>query len=164
MFLSVFPACLLIAAATDIREFKIPNVVCAALALGYPMAAFAVGAPVPVIVEGLVVGVAALAVGFCLFAGRVFGAGDAKLIAAAAPWIGLQAMYDFVAGTVLSGGALAIVLMCFRAAPALPAYARAPWLMRMHQNRLQLPYGVAISVGGLFAFSGSPLFRLAYSG
>ena len=164
LLLSIFPAGMIIAAITDIYDFKIPNWVSASLFVGFAPAAIALGAPLSVIAQGYLLGCAVLVICFILFAVKFFGAGDAKLLAAAAPWIGISAFFPFLMGMVLTGGALAIFLIIFRAAPVRPLYAHAPFLIRMHQNRHEIPYGVAIAGGGLSAFASTPLFHIAFTG
>ena len=164
LLISAFPAALLIAAATDVHDFTIPNWVSAALVVCWLAAALSLGAPLGYMVEGAALGCAVLIVGFVLFAVRFFGGGDAKLFAASAPWIGVDAYIEYITFTALAGGAFALVVLAFRKTPALPVYAHAPWLLRMHQNQHELPYGVAISAGGLMTFSQTPLFKMAFGG
>ncbi len=164
LLLSIFPAALLIAAVTDLHDFKIPNWISLVLVVGYVGAAVALGATPIQIAEGLALGAAVLVVGFVLFAVRFFGGGDAKLFAASAPWIGAAHYLDYLLATSIAGGALALVILVFRRTPPLPVYAQAPWIMRIHQNQNELPYGVAISAGGLLTFSQTPLFKLAFGG
>lgn len=162
--LAVFPAGLLVAAATDLHDFKIPNWISLALVGGYVCAGVAIGAPVAVMAEGFALGAAVLLVGFALFAVRFFGGGDAKLFAASAPWIGLHQYAEYLTYTALAGGAFALVILAFRKTPPLPVYAHAPWLLRMHQNQNEIPYGVAISAGGLMVLSQTPFVKLAFGG
>ena len=72
LVLSVFPAALIVAAAHDVYEFKIPNWISIALVIAYPAAGLAVGASWPLLLEGLLIGAAALVIGFGLFAARNF--------------------------------------------------------------------------------------------
>lgn len=164
IFLSAFPAALLIAAMNDLYEFKIPNWVSATLFVSYFAAGVGLGAPGSMLLEGFLFGCAAVTVGFCMFAGKLLGGGDAKLIAACAPWIGLSAFAPFLLNVALAGGAFAIALILFRRTPAFPVYAQAPWLMRLHQKPKDIPYAVAIALGGLLTFSQTPLFQLAFGG
>lgn len=164
VFLSAFPAALIIAALNDIYEFKIPNWVSVVLFTAYFAAGFGLGAGADVVVEGALLACAALVAGFALYALRIVGGGDAKLLAAAAPWIGFSALAPFLVNVALAGAALAVALLLFRRMPALPAYAQAPWLMRLHQRPKDIPYGVAIAAGGLLTFQQTPLFQLAYGG
>ncbi|WDI33193.1 prepilin peptidase [Hyphococcus flavus] len=164
ILLSVFPAALLIAAANDIYEFKIPNWLSIILVAVYPAAGLAVGASASVLVEGALLGAAALTVGFALFAGKIVGGGDAKLFAAAAPWLGLSSIGIFLFNTAVAGIFLAIAMGMFRKLPVLPVYAHAPWLIRLHQRKKDLPYAVAIAAGGLLSFSQTPFFQLVIGG
>ena len=164
LLLSIFPAGMVIAAITDIYDFKIPNWVSVCVFLGYAPAALALGAPLSLIGESYLLGGAVLVVGFILFAVKFFGGGDAKLLAAAAPWVGISAFAPFLMGMALTGGVLAMFLIAFRATPVMPIYAHAPFLIRMHQNKHELPYAVAIAGGGLTCFASTPLFQLAFAG
>ncbi len=164
IFLSAFPASLLIAAMNDLYEYKIPNWVSIVLFFSYFAASIGLGAPPAQILEGFLFACAALVVGFGLFAGKFLGGGDAKLLAACAPWIGPSALAPFLINTAFAGGAFAVALIMFRKLPALPVYAHAPWLMRLLQRPKDIPYAVAIAIGGLLSFSQTPLFQLAFGG
>jgi len=164
LILSVFPAALLIAAANDIYEFKIPNWISIVLILAYPAAGLAVGASAQLLMEGFLIASAALVVSFGLFAAKFFGGGDAKLFAATAPWIGVGGLGTFLVSTAIAGMFLAFILIAFRKTPPLPVYVQAPWVMRLHQRKHDLPYGVAIAIGGLLSFSQTPFFQLVFGG
>lgn len=164
LILSIFPAALLIAAANDIYEFKIPNWISITLVCAYPVAGIAVGAPPALILEGLLIGAGVLAVGFALFALRIIGGGDAKLLAATSPWLGLGGLGAFLFYVAIAGLGLAIIMSMFRKLPLLPVYAHAPWLMRLHERKKDLPYAVAIGAGGILSFSQTPFFQLVFGG
>ncbi len=164
LVLSVFPAALLIAAANDLYEFKIPNWVSIILVCAYPVAGLAVGAEPRVMLEGLVIGAGVLTLGFALYAAKIVGGGDAKLLAATTPWLGAGALGVFLFYTALSGLVLALVMIMFRKLPILPVYAHAPWLIQLHQRKKDLPYAVAITAGGLLSFSQTPFFQLVFGG
>lgn len=162
--LAVFPAALLIAAATDLYEFKIPNWVSATLFAAFFVAVVAVGAPWRLAAEGALLGAGALALGFALFAFKIIGGGDAKLLAAAAPWVGVAGLMNFLVNMAFAGAALAVALLVFRKTPALPIYAQAAWIMRLHQKPRDIPYAVAIAAGGLLSFPQTQLFQMAFGG
>jgi prepilin peptidase CpaA len=164
MLLAVFPAALLIAAANDLYEFKIPNWISIALVVAYGATGAALSAPMGLMLEGLALGGAALALGFALFAFRIFGGGDAKLLAGLAPWVGLSGVAQCVVNIAFAGAVLAVALIVFRQTPLLPVYARAPWVMRLHQRPKDIPYAVAIAAGGLLSFKTTPYFQLAFGG
>jgi prepilin peptidase CpaA len=135
---------LIAAAVSDAKTYRIPNKVCAALLLLFPL--FVLTAPGAVewkqhlMVFGLV-----LASGFAMFMGNVAGAGDVKLLAATGLWAGPHLVAVFLVITAIAGGLLALVmagLTYTRNLSAKKAVALA---------RVPIPYGVAISIGGLCA-------------
>jgi prepilin peptidase CpaA len=157
VLLLLFPAGLLAAAVKDVTSFTIPNWLCAGLALGFAPAALAAGASLGLLGAHALVGAAALAAGFLLFMTGACGGGDAKLIAACALWLGWPALVPFLVWTAAAGGLIALGLLIARRTP-LAACARGgpAWLGRLVSER-DLPYGLAIAVGGLLAFPQSGL-------
>ena len=144
-------------AACDATSFKIPNRYVGVLMAAWPVAVVLSGGDLSVLIGGLSVGGLFLLVGFGLFAARLLGAGDAKLIAASGLWIGPSAALPFLLYTTLAGAALGLVLLRARAAP-LPAFAsNLPWLVALHARERVMPYGVAIALGGMIALPGSAL-------
>lgn len=162
--LSIFPAALVVAAANDLYEFKIPNWISVVLVVAYPVAGLAAGASAGLLLEGVVVGAAALAVGFTLFCFNVIGGGDGKLLAATALWIGLSQIGWFLFYTSIAGLGLIIALLTFRSLPIFPFYARAPWVLQLYDRKKDVPYGVAIAGGGVVSFSQTPFFQLVFGG
>ena len=114
--------------------------------------------------EGFLLAAGGLTVGFILFALKVLGGGDAKLIAAIAPWIGLSSLVGFLFNMAFAGGVFAIALLVFRRTPALPIYAQAPWVLRLHQKPKDIPYAVAIAAGGLLSFPQTSYYQLVFGG
>ena len=103
-------------------------------------------------------GAAALAAGMAMFAMRWVGGGDAKLFAAAALWLGWPAVTTLVFGAALAGGGLALILITLRSAALRPLVLLGPpWVNRLAEPGEGVPYGVAIAVGALAAYSASPL-------
>ena len=102
------------------------------------------------------VSVVLLAVGFGMFALAYIGAGDAKLITAAALLVGYNDLPSFllfmgICGAVMSFGA--VVIHKF-----LPLYAGPRLVLLLPRARLAVPYGVAIAAGGIASlFLQSPL-------
>ena len=90
LVLVALPLLLAVAAGWDIASFTIPNFVNLALAAVFAVFALSAGLSFSAIGWHLVAGIAALAVGFALFATGHIGGGDAKLFAAIALWLGLK--------------------------------------------------------------------------
>lgn len=132
--LGAYAAPLVLAAVSDFRTFRIPNAVVGALALLYPLAALALGraADMP---QHLLVGAAVLSIGAPLFALRVMGGGDVKLMSAAALWVGTAGIVDFIFMTALLGGVFAFAVLVSRGLGKSAAR--------------RIPYGIPIAAAGL---------------
>ncbi len=129
---------LLFAAFTDIRSRTIYNWLNLAIAAGAPAFWWASGMALwPDVAIQL--GIAALAFAFFagLFALRMMGGGDVKLLTALALWIEPSAFLQLLVIMALAGGALTIVMGVYH-------------VMRRRKDKLQIPYGVAIAFGALW--------------
>lgn len=158
--LTAFPLLVVAAALTDVTSFTIPNRISALLVLVFIPAALVLHAPLGDMSVHAAVFVVALLVSMSLFAAGWIGGGDAKLLASASLWIGLQAMPMFLIATALAGGALSVMLVGIRAAWLQPHLAGAPaWFARLAAPGADVPYGVAIAIGALAAFPHSALFQ-----
>jgi prepilin peptidase CpaA len=162
---SVFAVLVAFAAVRDLVSFTIPNWVSLALAAAFLPAALVMGLPLPQLGYCALVGVAMLVVGIVMFALRWIGGGDAKLMAAASMWLGLQGLAPFVLYTGLAGGALAVLLLAMRSAWVRPFAAGGPqWVDRLATPGGSTPYGVAIAIGALAAFPAGVLLHAAHGG
>ncbi|MBU1377711.1 MAG: prepilin peptidase [Alphaproteobacteria bacterium] len=152
-----FPALVLSAAFSDAISFTIPNWIPLALLALFPVAGLAVGVSLPALGLQLAVGLGFLVVGAGMFALGWMGGGDAKLIAAVVLWLGVPALPTFLVATAMTGGMLALSLLMLRSAHFRAAVALGPrWVNRLADSGEGIPYGVAIAVGALFAFTASP--------
>ena len=129
---------LLFAAITDIRSRQIANWLNGAIALGAPLFWWASGLPLwPEIAMQIGVAIAAFIVLAGLFAIRAMGGGDVKLLTALALWVPWDQFVQLLLVMAIVGGLLTIVV--------------GGWhVMRRQKDKLAVPYGVAIAVGGLF--------------
>ncbi len=158
LVLGVFAGLVIGAAVKDISSFTIPNWISIALTVAFIPAALALGVSIPSIGISFAVGVAALALAAGMFALGWIGGGDAKLMAAAALWVGLKGIAPFALYTGLAGGALALALVALRSAWLRPLVEAGPgWARRLATPGEAAPYGVAIAVGALAAFALHPL-------
>ncbi len=159
LLLAIFPAGVIAAALKDLVSFTIPNWISMALVVLFLPVALLVHLPAGEIGVSFAVGAAALVSGFAMFALGWCGGGDAKLLAAAALWLGLPAVMTFMLVTGVAGGALAVGLMAVRKEGLLMSYAASGpgWLGRLLTPDGDLPYGLAIAVGALAAFPSSAL-------
>ncbi|QTN19683.1 prepilin peptidase [Brevundimonas sp. AJA228-03] len=157
LLLSVLPALVIVAGLSDLTTMKIPNWISGLLILGFFPSAFAVGLSPAEVGMNVAVAVGALLVGMGLFAGRIIGGGDAKLMAATCLWLGFGGAGTFLLYTGLFGGLLCLALIAARKSVVLPAHATPGWVATLMAPRGDLPYGVAICAGALAAFPSSPL-------
>jgi len=158
LVLGPFAVLVLVAALKDLVSFTIPNWISGALALAFTPAALLAGVPLAGIAAGLAVGVGVFALAAGMFALGWLGGGDAKLMAAAALWVGLRGLAPFAVYTAISGGVLAMALVALRSHWLRPIAVAGPaWARRLATPGEAAPYGVAIAVGALTAFALHPL-------
>jgi prepilin peptidase CpaA len=140
---ALFTAVLAWASFCDVRSRTIPNwSVLIIAALFAPWALLHWG---PSALSMLAAAAIALVVGVGLYALGMVGAGDAKLFAAVALFAGLGHLLVLVLATALAGGAIALVSLATRPRRALSMIA----LRGEGDFGRGVPYGVAISVGGV---------------
>jgi prepilin peptidase CpaA len=130
-------ATLVFAAVVDVRTFTISNRLNLGVAMLAPVYLAAASLP---LWPGVAVQVAAGATVFVLLAGAFYagmmGGGDVKLAAALSLWLAPANIVKFLVIMSIAGGILTLVIL---------AWHRA----RKREGRPQIPYGVAIAVGGL---------------
>ena len=131
------------AAVSDVKTRKIPNLsVLALLVLFVGWTATDFGAPTLSALEAAGIG---LAVTVALYAFKVIGAGDSKLFAVAALFMGMGYLPFFALGTALAGGAIAAVSLAMRPQRALVMFN----LRGKGDFGPGVPYGAAIAIGGI---------------
>jgi prepilin peptidase CpaA len=129
-------------------------------------AAFAIATGMPAGAAGMHVlaGGLALAAGFTLFALGYVGGGDAKLFGAIVLWLGFHDLLDFAFLVSLFGGGLALLLLSVRRWPMPSALMGQAWLVRLHDDRSGIPYGIALAAGALVLLPHTDFFRVAVTG
>ena len=150
--LSLFPALMAFAAASDLFTMTISNRVSLALAAGFLVLAVASGMGPTEILLHAGAGAIVLALAFSCFAMGWVGGGDAKIAAAAGLWFGFAHLMNYLLYASLFGGALTILLVQFREWPLPYALAGQTWLMRLHAKESGIPYGIALAVGALMIY------------
>ncbi|MEO9463632.1 MAG: prepilin peptidase [Marinomonas sp.] len=132
---------LLYAAFTDIKSRTISNRLNIAIAIGAPLFWWASGVDLwPGVALHLGVAVATFAVTSGLFALRMMGGGDVKLLTALALWIEPSWFLQLIVIMALAGGVLTIVMGAYH-------------FMKRQRDKLAVPYGVAIAFAGLWVLS-----------
>jgi prepilin peptidase CpaA len=157
----VLPVLLALAAGWDIASFTIPNMVPLAMTAAFLLFGLFAGLPGTAFGSHLAAGLVGLAAGFALFAAGFIGGGDAKLFAAASLWFGFGDLGSYALVATVLGGALTLLLLLLRGVPLPSLLARQAWLVRLHDARSGVPYGVALAAGALALLPNAEIFRLA---
>lgn len=152
LLVSLLPGLVIVAALKDLTSMTIPNWISGLLIVGFVPAAWAAGLGMAAVGGHLAAGALALAVGIGLFAGRVIGGGDAKLMAAAALWLGWGSAGLAALWIGLFGGAFCLLLILARRGFQPYASGLGGWAGRLLEPKGDIPYGVAICAGVLTAF------------
>ncbi len=156
---AAIPGLLLYAAAADLLHRRIPNSVCAAVALvalswQLLQGPFRIWNPV---LAGLLIFLP-----LTWFWSRGWlGGGDVKLATALALWAGLSDLPDFLLVTTLGGGAIAFgvlvvpwlaqrLVVVLASLSALGLRPAAPLLTGLVAPARGVPYGLALATGGLW--------------
>lgn len=132
---------LLVAAFTDLRRRQIDNWLTAGIALSAPLFWWATGLalwPGVALQIGLACAVLALLAG--LFAMRMMGGGDVKLLTALALWLPFAPFMTLLILMALLGGLLTMIFAAIH-------------VMSQRKGRIQIPYGLAIAGAGLWVIA-----------
>lgn len=140
---AVFTIALMDAAISDLKGFRIPNRDSIIIAAAFVVAVPALGLGMEAAAWHAAAAAAAFAVGVVLFALKVWGGGDAKLVAAVTLMTGFAGLPRFLLVMALAGGMLSLVLLLLRILPA-----KSSWAARVVASG-HVPYGAAIAAGGV---------------
>lgn len=152
--LAVYVFALVFAALSDLVSLRIPNWLTGALALGFPVAALiaGIGLSGPGIdwISHIEAAAAVFAVGAMLFACRILGGGDVKLLAAMALWCGIHLLVPLIFLTAVIGGVFALIVLGLRHSlvqtAILAVLRRAPAFLHA---KMPIPYGIPIAIAGV---------------
>ncbi len=139
--LGLFVVLLLLAGWTDLRNFTIPNHIPIAIALLLPTYEMTGLAPFPWLAS-LLISSAVFITGLGFFSMKLMGGGDVKLMASVSLWAGTACALDFLLVTALAGGLLSVFALVKKKFGFAGGWSN-------EANRNVVPYGVAITFGGL---------------
>ncbi|HWU04029.1 MAG TPA: prepilin peptidase, partial [Novosphingobium sp.] len=131
---------LVVAAFTDMRRRQIDNWLNGAIALAAPLYWWACGMGLAQMGWQLALALGSFIVLAALFALRAMGGGDVKLISALALWIKPALFMNLLMVMALAGGVLTLALAFWHIA-------------RRQRDRIAVPYGIAIAIGGLWVLA-----------
>ena len=148
--IACFVSLVLVAAASDIAMYRIPNIVVLMIIVLYPI--YVVVAPgEQEWLWSLGIFALTIAVGIPLAHFKIFGGGDMKLLAVILLWAGPALASPALVLSVVAGGLIAILMLTrvrFLIAGALTSIGRES-LGKMFLAK-NMPYGVGLAFGGVF--------------
>lgn len=137
----------------DVRHYTIPNWLnLVILVVGLVAASVLPGVDLLNALIGL--GIMFVA-GIAIFAFRLMGGGDAKLLIALGVWFGYgMPLLDFVLASAIAGGVLALLLLSVRTiAPYVGMRIGAKTIPRVFTHKEPVPFGVAIGVAVIWLWA-----------
>lgn len=157
----IFPVSMAFAAASDVMTMTISNKLILVLLAGFAVAAPLSGMSLNLFGLHLAAGGVILAIAFGCFAMGWVGGGDAKLAAVIALWLGPMHALTFIVLASIAGGVLTMGLLRFRR-QMLPAFAYSQeWIVRLHDNKSGVPYGIALAAAALILYPRTMWMQLA---
>ena len=158
----VFPFCMAFAIVSDMVSMTIANRVSLVLVATFTIAAPLTGMAWVDFGWHFAAGALVLCCTFTLFAIGGMGGGDAKLLAATALWMGLSPqLMQYLIYASLLGGALTLLILAYRKSP-LSIFTGGNLLLRHFANeKVGIPYGVALGAAGLMVYPATPLMQWA---
>ncbi len=160
----VFPFCMVFAAVSDTLSMTIANRVPLLLVAVFLVAAPLTGMDWIAYGWHLAAGALVLVITFGLFALGGMGGGDAKLLAASAVWMGFNiSLVEYLVVSAFIGGVLTVAILSYRGSVLSTFTSRNMFLRNLADGDGGVPYGIALGIGGLVSFPGSPMMTWALS-
>ena len=156
LIITIFPAAMALAAATDLFSMTVPNWISLLLIAGFAVLAPVVGLGWTEIGLHVALAAAALIVTFAMFSFGWIGGGDAKLFAATCLWLGPEQMLLYTVYAAMIGGALTLLILALRSVPLPAMLFSQGWLVRLHSAKEGVPYGIALAAAGLLVYPDTP--------
>jgi prepilin peptidase CpaA len=152
---ALLPTLMIIAAASDVTSYRIPNWLTGLTALLFFPMAVLTGMPLQEFGYHILGGLILFVSGYALFAFGVFGGGDAKLMAAAGLWFGTSQSMPFLFLTVFAGLFLTLTVAGWSAFNLWAEFKDMKFSNKIKQLKPKVPYGFALAVGAILTFPDS---------
>lgn len=140
----------------DLRRMRIENRLVLVLLAGYVVLAPLSGFTLADLARSAAAASVVLLLGFLLFAAGWIGGGDAKLAAVTALWLGAEHVLEYIFLLSLLGAVLTLGILLFRAARLPRSWADTAFVQKLHSRHSGIPYGIALSLAGLWVFTQTP--------
>jgi len=152
LLLGLYVVPVALAMGWDAVAYRIPNWTVGVLVAGFPLAGLLLPEGLPWL-EHLGAAALVFAVGIGLFAFRLAGGGDIKLLTAVGLWVGWQHLLDLMVLMGILGGIVVLLLLLARRflplALSMHPTAATLVLPRVFRDGEPVPYGLAIGLAAL---------------
>lgn len=137
----------LMSCVSDVRRLRIPNSYVIAVLVAF-VAAYAVSPEsFGVWWHPFAAGAVFLVITYVMFAYRMLGAGDAKMGAALALWVGLPGLMAYVMYMAIAGGVVGAASLLIKKRKPFKNPREGGWIATVQSGGNAVPYGIAITVG-----------------
>ena len=157
LILTIFPGAMVCAAATDLFTMTLPNRLALALVVCFFVVAMLTDLGWYAVGLHVALALATLAVTFSFFSLGWIGGGDAKLFAATCLWLGPAAVFTYSIYVTLFGFGLTLLVLLWRVLPLPGLLSSHSWLVRLHNPREGVPFGIALAAAGLLVYPATPI-------
>lgn len=157
--LAAFAGTIIYAMQSDFRHMVIPNEVSIAILFLFVPVAGIAGLDMQSLLMHLGAGLMMFIIGIVLFALRMFGGGDVKMLAAVAVWAGFDNLLPLLLMVTIIGGVLSLAILGIKRSQTIAtSFGALPWLHGEDAQRNHVPYGIAIGLAILYLLPQLPLF------
>ncbi|MGY6709292.1 MAG: A24 family peptidase [Rhizobiaceae bacterium] len=154
----IFPFCMIFAAVSDMISMTIANRISVILVAAFAVAAPLTGMDWATYGWHFAAGALVLSITFGMFAAGFMGGGDAKLLSSTAVWMGLSMqLMQYVFYAAMIGGVLTLLIIIYRRTPLSTMTGNNLFLRNFANDKVGVPYGVALGAAGLLVYPSTPI-------
>lgn len=152
----IFPLMMIFSSFSDLFSMSISNKVSLVLIAAFVIFALVIGMDFNTILWHFATFAVVLTLGFVFFALNIIGGGDAKLAASTALWLGWAHTGPYILLASVFGGLLTLIILKFRSQVVPEKLNTMQWVLRLHDNKNGIPYGIALGAAAMFTYPSTP--------
>lgn len=152
----IFPFIMIFSSFSDLFSMSISNKVSLVLITTFIIFSLVIGMELNMLMWHFTTFALVLSIGFVLFALNIIGGGDAKLAASTALWLGWAHTGAYILLASFIGGLLTLVILKFRSEVIPSKLNTTEWILRLHDKKNGIPYGVALGIAAMLVYPHTP--------
>lgn len=152
----IFPFMMIFSSFSDLFSMSISNKVSLVLIIAFIIFSLAIGMDYNTILWHFATFAVVLTFGFTFFALNIIGGGDAKLAASTALWLGWVHTGPYIILASVFGGLLTLIILKFRSLVVPDKLNSMEWVLRLHDQKNGVPYGIALSLAAMIIYPSTP--------